>query len=77
MRKLLNTDGSIHNTDRKGVSTQTMVTFNSSSDAGCLKFKFPDNIIASRFSKLSNFGGKSNNFDQVKKNPAPAFHKVG
>jgi len=45
------------------------VTFNSSFDTGCLKFKFLDNIIAicSRFTKLSIFGGESYNFDEVKK----------
>ena len=45
------------------------VTFNSSFDTGCLKFKFLDNVIAicSRFTKLSIFGGESYNFDQVKK----------
>lgn len=34
-------------------------------DTGCLKFDFLDNTIASCFSKSSNFGGKSYNFDQV------------
>jgi len=48
--------------DRRGASTQTMVTFNT----GCLKFKFANNIIASCF-QLLNFGGKSSNFHQMKK----------
>ena len=40
---------------------------------GCLWFKFLDDITASYFSKLSNFGGKLYNFDLVK---SSAFHKV-
>jgi len=40
---------------------------------GCLWFKFLDDITASYFSKLSNFGGELYNFDLVK---SSAFHKV-
>jgi len=39
----------------------------------CLKLMFLDNTTASYFSKLSNFGRKSYNFDHVK---SYAFHRV-
>jgi len=41
-----------------------LVTFNSSFDTGCLKFKFLDN---SCFSQLFNFVRKSCNLEQMKK----------
>jgi len=52
----------------ESVSTQMIVTFISSFDSSCLKkFKFLDKIIARCLSKLSNFGRKVYNFDQVEK----------
>ena len=68
---------------RKGVSAQTIVTFNCSFGTGCLKFEFLNNIIiVSFFSKLSNFGRKSYHIDWVKKfcflqNSAVAFFMYG
>lgn len=53
--------------DGKDVSTQTIVTFNGSCDSGCLTFKFLESVTASCLSKLTDFGRKSCNFDEVKK----------
>ena len=50
------------------MSTQTIVTFNSSSDTGCLKCKFLRGQQKSQFlPKFSDFGEKSNNFEHVKR----------